>query len=337
MTRSLKEIAHDLMTYPKGILAADESTRSMNKRLASIGAAETEEAARQFRELMFCTPGAGEYLAGALLYDATIRQNDAAGKPLPHVLETQGIIPGIKVDTGLVPLPNFPGEQVSQGLEGLTERLKEYYTLGARFTKWRSVITIDEANDLPSEQAVAANAHILTRYALAVQEAHMVPMVEPEILFAGTHTLTRSAEVLRATMDILFNELQYYGVALEGLILKTSMALPGKDSGTELVPMDVARETVQVLRDTVPKEVAGIVFLSGGQTPVQATRNLEAICKMHEEPWPMTFCYSRAIEEPVLEAWRGLPKNVPAAQEAFLHRLKLNSAARAGTYKSDME
>ncbi len=319
------------MVEPKGILAADESTRSMNKRLAQIGAAETEEAGRQFRELMFTAPGVGEYLTSVILYDATIRQNDSSGKPLAHVLESQGIIPGIKVDTGLIPLPGFPGEEVSTGLDGLSVRLREYYELGARFTKWRSVITIDEEHDLPTEQAVAANVHVLARYAMAVQEANMVPMVEPEVLYSGTHTLERSAEIIRATLDLLFNELSYYGVAQDGLILKTSMALPGKESGIGLVPMDVARETVNVLRDVVPPDVAGIVFLSGGQTPDESTANLRAICQLGEHPWPMTFSFSRAIEEPVLEAWRGLPANVPEAQRVFIKRLQLNCAARAGS------
>lgn len=337
MTKTIQEIARNLMTPQRGILAADESVSSMNKHLASIGVEETTEMARQFRQLMFTADGVGDYLSGAILFEETLRQNDDSGKPLPHVLETKGVIPGVKVDLGLVDLPGFPDEQVSRGLDTLPERLKEYYELGARFTKWRSVIRIDAEKGLPTEQALTANAHIFTRYALAVQEAGMVPMVEPEVLFDGVHTLPESANIIRATMEHLFDELTFYNVALDGLILKTSMALPGKQTGTTLIPMDIARETVQALRDTVPQEVAGIVFLSGGQTPKQATQNMYAICKLGERPWPLTFCFSRAIEQPVLQVWRGNTAKVPEAQQAFIHRLKLNAAARAGTYTTDME
>jgi fructose-bisphosphate aldolase class I len=337
MTKSIQQIASDLMAPGHGILAADESVSSMNKRLASVGVDETSEMARQFRQLMFTADGVGDYLSGAILFDETLRQNDDSGKPLPHVLETKGVIPGVKVDLGLIDLPGFPDEQVSRGLDTLPERLKEYYELGARFTKWRSVIRIDAERGLPTEQALTANAHVLTRYALAVQEAGMVPMVEPEVLFDGVHTLAESANILRATLEYLFDELMFYNVALEGLLLKTSMALPGKQTGTALVPIDIARETVQALRDTVPAQVGGIVFLSGGQTPKQATQNLHAICKLGERPWPMTFSFSRAIEEPVLTVWRGDSSKVGPAQEAFIHRLMLCAAARSGTYTPDME
>jgi len=335
MVPTIEELAKQMMMPGKGIVAADESERTMNKRLASINVPETEENGRRFRQLLFTSPGLEQYVSGVILYDATIRQTTDAGVPMAHVLEKQGILPGIKVDMGLEALPNFEGEEVSHGLDGLRERLKEYYEFGARFTKWRSVIRITD--DLPSETALEANAHVLAHYAALVQEAHMVPMVEPEVLFDGTHTLDRSAEVLEATLATLFDALERYRVVLPGLVLKTSMALPGKESGIALEAPDIARETVHALKAAVPKETAGVVFLSGGQTPVQATENLNAIAQADALPWPVTFSYSRALEEPVLEAWQGEDDNVDAAQQAFLHRLALNVAARKGTYRTEME
>lgn len=335
MTRSIQEIAQALVAEGKGILAADESVNSMNKRLAKIGVPETSESARAFRELLFTTPGFADYVTGVILYDETLRQSTAAGKPFPLYLESIGVVPGIKVDKGLVPLPNFPDEEFTEGLDGLSLRLKEYYELGARFTKWRAVIRITD--ELPSEQALYANMHALTLYAALVQEAHMVPMVEPEVLFEGTHTLERSAEVVERTMELLFDDLYAYGVALDGLILKTSYALPGKDSGEPLRAMEIAKSTFNALVTMVPPEVAGVVFLSGGQSPVQATENLQAIAKVPNKPWPMTFSYSRALQEPALEAWRGLNANTAIAQEAFRHRLELNARASQGRYDGTLE
>lgn len=324
-----------MMAPGKGILAADESESTMSKRLQSIDVQDSSENGRRFRDVLFTAPNLEEYLSGVILFDATIRQTSDTGKSFAHLLESKGIMPGIKVDAGLQPFPNFDKEEISHGLDGLRERLDEYYGLGARFTKWRSVIRITD--DLPSDAVLRANAHVLAYYAAIVQERHMVPMVEPEVLFEGTHSLERSAEVLHRTLAYLFDELKAYRVALPGLVLKTSMALPGRESGIPLEPLPIARETVKVLKDVVPFATAGVVFLSGGQTPVQATENLNAIAQMGNLPWPVTFSYSRALEEPVLEAWRGSSENVALAQKALLHRLALNVAARKGEYKKEME
>lgn len=324
-----------MMTPGKGILAADESESTMSKRLTSIGVLDNDENGRRFRDVLFTAPDLEEYLSGVILFDATIRQMSDSGEHFARLLERKGIMPGIKVDKGLQPAPNFDQEEISHGLDGLRERLHEYYEFGARFTKWRSVVRITD--DLPSDTILRANAQILAYYAAIVQERHMVPMVEPEVLFEGTHTLERSGEVLHKTLKYLFEELKAFRVALPGLVLKTSMALPGSESGTALDPILIARETVKVLKDAVPFSTGGVVFLSGGQTPVQATENLNAIALLGNMPWPVTFSYSRALEEPVLEAWKGLDENIPAAQKALLHRLSLNTAARKGAYKKEME
>jgi len=335
MVPTTDSIAKALMSFDKGILAADESTTNMSKRLKSIGVVDSEENGRRFRELLFSTPFLEEYINGIILFDATIHQSDSSGMPFSRLLESRGIITGIKVDKGLESLPNFPNEEVSHGLDGLRERLVEYYELGARFTKWRSVVHITDTT--PSTTALRANAQTLAYYASVVQEKNMVPMVEPEVLFEGTHTLDRSAEVLHATLSILFEELRAYKVFLPGLILKTSMVLPGKESGIPLDQFSIARETVRILKDVVPKETGGVVFLSGGQTPVQATENLNTIAQIGDMPWPVTFSYSRALEEPVLETWKGVDGNINVAQKAFQHRLVLNVAARKGAYKREME
>jgi fructose-bisphosphate aldolase class I len=335
MIPTLETVARALVAPGKGILAADESSTTMNKRLAAIGVSETSESGRQFRDLLFTAPELERYLSGVILFDATIRQNANDGTPFPHLLERRGILPGIKVDLGLHPLANFPEEEVSIGLDSLGARLDEYYEFGARFTKWRSVIRI--AEHLPTDTALRANAHVLARYAALVQEHHMVPMIEPEVLFEGTHTLARSGEVLRKTLACVFEEVAAHRVNLAGLILKTSMALPGRESGLPLEPMEIARETVHALRDTVPNTLAGIVFLSGGQTPVQATANLNAIAGLGPQPWPLTFSYSRAVEEPALAVWKGVDRNIPAAQAVLVQRLKLNALARDGAYRADME
>jgi len=324
-----------MMTPGKGILAADESESTMSKRLTSIGVLDNTENGRRFRDVLFTAPDVEEYLSGVILFDSTIRQSSNSGEPFARLLERLGIMPGIKVDKGLQPVPNFAQEEISHGLDGLRERLDEYYQLGARFTKWRSVIRITD--DTPSDTILRANAQVLAYYAAIVQERHMVPMVEPEVLFEGTHTLERSGEVLHKTLKYVFEELQAFRVSLSGLVLKTSMALPGSESGIVLNPMLIARETVKVLKDVVPFSTAGIVFLSGGQTPIQATENLNAIALFDNLPWPVTFSYSRALEEPVLEAWKGLDANTVAAQKALLHRLSLNVAARKGVYKKEME
>ncbi len=340
MIPKIEKIAEALMVPGKGILAADESTGTMIKRLSSINIPDTEENERRFRDMLFNAPQVEEYLSGVILYDATIRRKSDSGVLFPLLLESKGIIPGIKVDKGMQQIPNYPDEEVSHGLDDLRLRLDEYYGLGARFTKWRSALHIGD--DAPSDMAVRLNAQVLAHYAAIVQEKHMVPIVEPEILFdeeytLEKYTLERSAEVLQQTLTALFTSLKDFKVLLPGLILKTSMVLPGKESGIPLNSFDIARETVKVLKKTVPKETGGIVFLSGGQTPVQATENLNAIAQIGDLPWPITFSYSRALEEPALKEWKGLDENVIKAQKALLHRLALNISARGGNYKKEME
>lgn len=333
-----------MMTPGKGILAADESNASMNKHLKNVGVEETEEMRKVYRDLLMTTPDFEKYISGVILYDETIRQNSISGVPFWQLLERKGVLPGIKVDKGLRPLQNFPGEQITEGLDGLSERLNEYYAMGARFAKWRAVIPVKKG--LPTDEGLHALSHALTRYAMLCQEAHIVPMVEPEVLLDDPtfpedddHTIAECREVIERTMYALFSELKKYRVDLTGLILKTSMALPGKNipRDGETNTLAIARETAQALKATVPPEVAGVVFLSGGQTPQESTEHLDAIAKLGPFPWPLTFSYSRAVEIPVLEAWRGDAKNVGAAQAAFQKRLSLNSLAQGGKYHRDME
>lgn len=319
----------------KGILAADASAGSMNKRLREVGVEEDEESRRRYRQLLFSTPELTNYVSGVILYDGTMRQSTDDGEPFGLMLERLGMIPGIKVDKGKVDLPNFSGEQVTEGLDGLGMRLDEYYELGARFTKWRAVIHIGDG--LPTPEALRANAHALARYAALVEETHMVPIIEPEVLLDGDHSIETCGEVLQTTLATVFEELMMYRVSLNSTILKTSMVLPGKDSGIKATPQEVARETVRTLVASVPATTAGVVFLSGGQEPIEATENLQAIAQLGKQPWPMTFSYSRALQEPVLEAWRGSDKNTHEAQQAFLHRLACNVAAREGRYAAEME
>lgn len=335
MVASLQEIARTMMGEGKGILAADASAGSMNKRLREVGVEEDEESRRRYRQLLFSTPELTNYVSGVILYDGTMRQSTDDGEPFGLMLERLGMIPGIKVDKGKVDLPNFSGEQVTEGLDGLGMRLDEYYELGARFTKWRAVIHIGDG--LPTPEALRANAHALARYAALVEETHMVPIIEPEVLLDGDHSIETCGEVLQTTLATVFEELMMYRVSLNSTILKTSMVLPGKDSGIKATPQEVARETVRTLVASVPATTAGVVFLSGGQEPIEATENLQAIAQLGKQPWPMTFSYSRALQEPVLEAWRGSDKNTHEAQQAFLHRLACNVAAREGRYAAEME
>ncbi len=335
MIPPIQEVAKRLLAQGKGLLAADESIGSMNGRLAALGIEQSESMRRAYRDLLFSTPRIEEYLTGVILVDETLRQSGSEGGLFTHVLESRGIIPGIKVDKGKVPLPNFPGEEITEGLDGLRERLAEYYTLGARFTKWRAVIVIGE--NLPTYDAVRANAHVLARYAALVQEAHMVPVIEPEVLYDGAHSIERCEEVLRLTFDTCFAELDTHRVALNGVILKTSMALPGKESGHDASPTEVAVITSRVLKSAVPPSLAGVVFLSGGQTPKQATENLNAIAQAGPYPWPVTFSYSRAVQEPALHDWGGNEKNKRYAQEAFAHRLAMNALAQQGHYDREAD
>jgi len=327
--------AQALVAPGKGILAADESTGTITRRLASIEVASTEENRRAYRELLFTTEGAGRFISGVILFDETIRQRAADGTLFPEVLSRQGIAPGIKVDKGTVALAGFPGEKVTEGLDGLRQRLAEYVELGARFTKWRAVITIGEG--IPSDACVAANAELLARFAALSQEAGLVPIVEPEVLMDGDHTIQRCYEVTVETLAEVFGALRRHRVRLEGMLLKPNMVLSGSASPEQAGVQEVAMATVGCLRETVPAAVPGVVFLSGGQSDEAATAHLNAMNRLGQQPWQLSFSYGRALQAPVLEAWKGDAGNGPAAQRAFLHRATLNGAARSGDYRPEME
>ena len=331
----LAKIAQTLVAEGKGILAADESTGTIEKRFKSIDVESTEETRRAYRGLLFATEGAAEYISGVILYDETIRQRASDGTPFPELLERQGIVPGIKVDKGAKPLAKAPGETVTEGLDGLRERLNEYRELGARFTKWRAVIDIGDG--LPTPYAIHVNAHALGRYAVLSQEANLVPIVEPEVLMDGDHTIERCYEVTTATLHAVFHELYLQRVELEGMLLKPNMVLSGKDAPKQAGVQEVAEQTIRCLKATVPAAVPGIVFLSGGQSDELATAHLNAMNAMGEHPWELSFSYGRALQAPALKAWRGKEENVAAAQEAYLHRARLNGAARSGSYSEEME
>lgn len=327
----LYEIVAALMAPGKGILAADESDATAGKRLAMVHLPNEPENRQDFRELLFAAPGTEEYLSGVIMYDSSIKNFTDDGTPFPDVLTAKGIVPGIKVDLGTVDLHGFKGEVVSQGLDDLADRFKEYYDLGARFAKWRAVITIDE-DELPTTEAITMNCILLARYAQLAQAAGIVPMVEPEVIYAGDHNLQKAELVTTKTLQILFNTLITYKVDLEGLILKSSMVLAGDMCSEQSTPEQIANATIRTFHMSVPHEVGGIVFLSGGQTPKRSTENLNAIAKLGAQPWPITFSFSRAIEEPVLMAWQGKPENIPEAQKVLLHACKMNSLATQGKY-----
>jgi len=317
-----------MMADPKGLLAADESAKTCQKRFDALKIACTPESRRQWRQLLCMSPNIELYISGVILYDETIRQKTDDGTPFAKALAKNGIIPGIKVDMGLVPMDNFEPATITEGLDGLSIRLKEYYDMGARFTKWRSAFDISE--DL-SEAVVRANLTIMARYASMVQAAGMVPIVEPEVLYEGSHSIEKSAKYTQMVLKILFEELDMFKVNLSGLVLKTSMVLAGSKS-TKSKPSEVADNTLKVLNAAVPKEVAGIVFLSGGQNPEQATANLNAIGLQGDQPWPITYSYSRAVQDPVLKLWRNRAANTKKAQAKFSQLLAQNSAARNGEY-----
>jgi fructose-bisphosphate aldolase class I len=333
--KELESVARSLVAEGKGILAADESSPTIEKRFKGIGTASTEENRRAYRELLFTTLGASEFVSGVILFDETIRQKAKDGTPFPQVLAKQGIIPGIKVDTGAKPLPGFPGEKITEGLDGLRERLSGYRDLGARFAKWRAVIAIGDG--IPTACCLKGNAHALARYAALCQEAGLVPIVEPEVLMDGPHTIERCEDVTTAALTLVFSELLEHRVALEGTLLKPNMVLSGKECPKQAGGSEVAEATVRTLRRTVPSAVPGIVFLSGGQSPEQATRNLSAMNALGRHPWELSFSYGRALQDPVLKTWKGDPANVPAAQRAYYHRARCNSAARFGKYTKEME
>ncbi len=332
---ALATTARAMVAPGKGILAADESTGTIKKRFDSIDAESTEETRRAYRELLFTTEGAPKYVSGVILFDETLRQQASDGRPFPKVLADSGIIPGIKVDMGAKDLAGFPGEKVTDGLDGLRGRLAEYYDLGARFAKWRAVITIGDG--IPTRTCIESNAHALARYAALCQESGLVPIVEPEVLMDGGHTIERCEEVTLATLERVYSELHGHRVVLEGTLLKPNMVLSGKDCPTQAGVGEVAAATLRCFLRVVPAAVPGIVFLSGGQTPEQATERLNAMNAMGDYPWELSFSYGRALQAPVLEAWRGSDANVGAAKRAYHHRAKLNGAARYGNYSREME
>ena len=327
--------AQELVAPGKGILAADESTPTMAKRLAAIGVESTEERRRSYRQLLAGTPGLGEHISGVILFDETARQIADDGTPVPELLRRQGVVPGIKVDRGTTPLAAFPDEVVTEGLDGLRSRLAEYASMGLRFAKWRAVLRIGEGR--PSPVAVEANTHALARYAALAQEAGLVPIVEPEVLMDGAHSLDRCAEVTVAVLRSLYEQLARHRVVLAASLLKPSMVLPGKDGPHRSAPADVAAATIAALREAVPAAVPGIVFLSGGQSDEEATANLDALNRRAPQPWELSFSFGRALQAPVLRAWAGDSGRVQAARAALLHRAALNGAARRGTYTAAME
>jgi fructose-bisphosphate aldolase class I len=333
--QELERVAERIVADGKGILAADESTGTIKKRFDSIGVESTEETRRAYRELLFTTEGAEEFIGGVILFDETIRQQASDGTPFPKLLEARGIVPGIKVDEGAKPLALAEGETVTEGLDGLRERLAEYRELGARFAKWRAVITIGK--DIPSEYCIWTNAHALARYAALCQEAGLVPIVEPEVLMDGDHTLERSFHVTSHTLHAVFTELRDQRVHPEGILLKPNMVLPGYESPEQVSDEEIAHETVRCFRRHVPAAVPGIVFLSGGQSEEAATRRLNAMNAIGPHPWKLSFSYGRALQAAALKAWSGHEENVEAAQRAYYHRAKMNSAAQTGTYAPDLE
>ena len=331
----LVSTADALVAKGKGILAADESTGTIKRRFAGINVESTEENRRFYRQLLFTTEGAADFISGVILFDETIRQSADDGRPFPEVLSSQGILPGIKVDTGAKDLAGFPGEKVTEGLDGLGDRYAEYRDLGARFAKWRAVITIGDA--IPTRGCIHANAHALARYAGLAQEAGIVPIVEPEVLMDGDHTIERCAEVTEATLAAVYQELGESRVVLDGTLLKPNMIVSGKGCPTQADVQQVAEETIRVLKRTVPAAVPGIVFLSGGQSSELATAHLNAMNAIGGVPWELSFSYGRALQETTLKAWGGTPINTAAAQKAFYHRAKCNGAARFGDYTDKME
>ena len=333
---TLEAIAKALVAPGRGILAADESTGTIEKRLKSIEVESTEEKRREYREMLFTTPGLGDHISGVILYDETIRQSSKDGVPFTKVLQDAGIIPGIKVDKGAKALAGAEGETVTEGLDGLRERLAEYRELGARFTKWRAVIAID-GDKIPSAYCIHVNAHALGRFAVLSQEAGLVPIVEPEVLMDGGHTLERCYEVTEATLEAVFNELFSQRVVYEGMLLKPNMVVSGKESAQQASPEEVARATTRCFRGVVPAAVPGVVFLSGGQGDEEATANLNAMNAIGPHPWELSFSYGRALQAPSLNAWKGDEANVQAGQEALAHRARMNGAARDGSYSAELE
>jgi fructose-bisphosphate aldolase, class I len=331
----LNATARAMVAKNRGLLAADESTSTIKKRFDTIGLECTEENRQAYREMLFTASGAQQYISGVILYDETLRQKTKDGMPFASYLSKFGMLPGIKVDLGAKPLAGFPGETMTEGLDGLRERLAEYYKLGARFAKWRAVINIDAT--LPSRYAIDANAEGLARYAALCQEAGIVPIVEPEVLMDGAHNLERCEEVTNVVLDSVFSHLFAARVALEGMILKPNMVIPGKKASNQASPALIAKATVRTLKRQVPSAVPGIAFLSGGQSPTDATLHLSLMHAAGPLPWPLTFSYGRALQEDSLKAWGGKPSGVAGGQQALSLRAKLNGLAAVGEYKPAME
>jgi fructose-bisphosphate aldolase class I len=332
----LVAVAQAMVAEGKGILAIDESTGTIAKRFKSISVENNEENRRAYREMLLTTPGLGKHISGAILYDETLRQSTLDGRSFVSVMEEAGILPGIKVDMGAHPLAGHPGELVTEGLDGLRARLEEYRSLGARFAKWRAVITIGET--IPTSSCVDANAHALARYAALCQEAGIVPMVEPEVLMDGGHSLDESFEVTEATLRSLFHQLYEQNVLLEGTILKASMVISGSEASGRAGVQEVAEATVQCLLNAVPAALSGVVFLSGGQTDEEATAHLDAMNKLGAFPWPLTFSYGRALQAAALSVWgENISANAAAAQKRLAHRARMNGLAAVGEYDAGLE
>lgn len=335
LSTDLNTIAKAMVAPGKGILAADESTGTIGKRLDSIKVENNEENRRAYRDMLFTTKGLGDAISGVILYDETLRQKSADGTAFVDLLNKNGVLPGIKVDTGAKDLALCSGELVTEGLDNLPKRCAEYAKLGAKFAKWRAVITIGA--DIPSTTCIAANAHALARYAAICQEAGIVPIVEPEVLMDGDHTIERCEQVTEWTLNAVYEALYINRVLLEGSVLKPSMVISGKGCARQAGVDEVAERTVRILKRTVPAAVAGIVFLSGGQSDELATAHLNAMNKLGSSPWPLSFSYGRALQQQPLKAWKGSAANVAAAQAALTHRARMNSLASLGRYTSSME
>ena len=333
---TLKSTAKAIVAKQKGVLAADESTPTMKKRLERINVESTEEIRRRYREILFTSEGIEEYIGGVILYDETLRQSTQDGTPIAELLLSRGIMPGIKVDKRAKALALYPGEKITEGLDGLRERLIEYKELGAKFAKWRAVIEIDE-HDIPTLYCIEANAHALARYAALCQELDIVPIVEPEVLMDGSHTIERCEEVTSRVLETVFTELDAHRVLFEGMLLKPNMIIPGKKCPSQATVHQVAEATIRCMTRYVPAAVPGIVFLSGGQSAEEATEHLNAMNMMGPHPWEVSFSYGRALQAPVLDVWQGEESNVSDAQKMLFKRCKLNGYARDGKYNSEME
>ena len=332
----LKSVAQAIVAKQKGVLAADESSPTIKKRFDSIKVESTEENRRHYREILFTTKDIERNVGGVILFDETLRQSTRDGIPFATLLDSRGIVPGIKVDKGAKALALYPGDKVAEGLDGLRERLVEYKQLGAKFTKWRAVIEID-THKIPSHYGIQANAHALARYAALCQEVGLVPIVEPEVLMDGSHDITRCEVVTSRVLEVVFAELDAHKVLFEGMLLKPNMIIPGKKCERQASAEEIAEATMRCFYRYVPASVPGIVFLSGGQTAVEATENLNAMNAMGNHPWEVSFSYGRALQAPVLAAWKGQENNVAAAQKTLQLRCKLNGLARDGKYASGME